>query len=319
MSRSRAAALRRYPFPRLLVLVALGLVAGLLLVACGGSDSASASNDGGGEADGATSSRPAGLENFDGTDRTEEFGMTEEELVESIEEVEGFVAACMRDAGFEYVPLDAGGVREAMDSLGTLPGVSDEEYVAQFGYGLSTQPENPGLATVFGEQNLEIVANLSAADQTAYIRSLIGENLRATFVVLLDDENFELAGGCTLAAVEQVFNAEQLSPTYFNPVDALVAADPRFIAAQTEWAGCMREAGFDFDVQEDAEDYVVEQLDMITGGGDPSTLSGPAAEQLRDLQGEERAIAAADFECTEEHVDEIEEQVEIEITGIQPD
>jgi hypothetical protein len=52
----------------------------------------------------------------------EEFGMTEEELVTAIEDVEASIATCMTAAGFEYIPIDPVTFREAMGSLTRVPG-----------------------------------------------------------------------------------------------------------------------------------------------------------------------------------------------------
>ena len=43
---------------------------------------------------------------------TEEFGLTKEGLVRSIEAVESLIAQCMNDAGFEYIAVDYNTVRK---------------------------------------------------------------------------------------------------------------------------------------------------------------------------------------------------------------
>jgi hypothetical protein len=45
---------------------------------------------------------------------TEEFGLTKEGLVKSIEAVESLIAECMSDAGFEYIAVDYNTVRRGM-------------------------------------------------------------------------------------------------------------------------------------------------------------------------------------------------------------
>ena len=287
---------------KLPVFVAACLAVVLLVAACGGGSGAS--------------DEPANVDNTSSTiGRGEEFGMTEAELVVRIEAVEDLIGSCMSGAGFEYVPLDATSVRAAMDALGTVATLSDEEYVAQFGYGLSTDFENLGVQTIFGEQNVQIFGGLAEDDQVAYLRTLLGEDTDATFVFTLDDEDFSSTGGCTRTAVEQQFSLDELSPSYFNPIDALVDADPRLIAARAAWATCMREDGFDYGRQEDAEDDISDRFDEITGGEDPDALVGSTRDALLALQGEERAIALRDFECSEEHYDDVEEEVEDELIG----
>ena len=298
---------------RFVTLLAMALAALMLVVACGGSSSSSGSSgggNGGGTGDGG--SDPGA----DFTGRTEEFAMTEAELVAKIEAVEERIGACMQEAGFEYVPLDATTVRDAMDSLGTLVGVPDEDFVAQFGYGISTVFDEPGEMIIFGDQNIRILESLSEGDQVAYLRTLLGEDTEATFVLTLDDEDFEPIGGCTRTAVEAEFSADVVSGRFGNPFDVAVENDPRMIAAREDWARCMREEGYDYDRQEDAEDEIAERFEEIVGDEDPESLTGPALAELRELQGEERAVAARDDECSVEFLDDVEDAIEEELSGV---
>jgi hypothetical protein len=244
----------------------------------------------------------------------EEFGMTEEQLVATIDAVESSIADCMSEAGFEYIPIDAETFRDAMDLVGgSPPGFTDEEFVAQYGYGITTLP--PKSEFRFGDENQRIFDDLSSEDQVAYTRTLVGDHETATFVLMLEQEDFLPAGGCTETAIEEVFTPEQLSPSFFNPFDALVEQDPRMIEAQENWSNCMKGAGFEYATQGDPEDEFVERLQTLTGGADPATLEGSDKEALEQLQGEERAIAAVDFECASEHIDDVEAQVEQDISG----
>jgi hypothetical protein len=170
---------------------------------------------------------------------TEEFGLTPKQLVQSIEKVEALISKCMRDKGFQ------------LSADKKMSGVSEEEFIDKYGFGLSTlytgQP--PQLATGYspakvglGERNIEIYKHLSPADQVAYNRALFGENTDATFAVGLEAENFSRTGGCTRKAIEQVFEPEQLKATYYNPKDALINKDPRMKAALRKYAAEMRKA-----------------------------------------------------------------------------
>ena len=274
----------------------------LVLAACGGG------SDDSGEPQQTT---PSG----NGTQEVgrEEFGMTEEELVSAIEDVEANIATCMTAAGFEYIPIDPVTFREGMSSLSSVPALSDEEFVAQYGYGFTTLPPTQRFRA--GEENEAFFNDLSAADQVAYERTLWGDNTQATFVYMLENEDFEGAGGCTKTAIEEVFTEEQLDPNFQNPFDILVEQDPRYVAAVGEWSACMSEAGYDYESPEDAEDELLERFDDLTKGADPTTLTESDAEALVDLQAEERAIALADLACAQEFLIPVEEQVERDISG----
>ena len=299
-------------------LLTFGLVMGILLAACAGgaaspnpSPSAPASTDATGQPD---------------LQRTEEFGMTQEELVTNIEAVESRIAKCMSDAGFEYIAVDYDTVRKGMIADKSLPGVSDEDYIAQFGYGISTlytglSPQTADAGTPakigLGEQNVRIFNSLSPADQVAYSRTLFGEHTDATFAVSLEAEDFSRTGGCTRAAIEQVFTPEQLSVTYVNPKDALIEQDPRMIAALVEFSDCVREAGFNYNHPGEIEPDIKNRLFAITKGAPPEALSADARTALTELQGEERTIAKVATTCEEDIVEPVYAQIERELYASQ--
>lgn len=246
---------------------------------------------------------------------SEEFGLTMEQLTQKVEEVEGLIGECMRAAGFEYVPVDFGTVRKAMLADKTAPGLSDEEFVAQYGYGYSTQFDKPSIQIGRGEENLRIYEGLPAGDKVAYDLTLFGENTSAAFAVALEDENFSETGGCTRSAVEEAFDADALAGSYVNPGDLQIEQDPRVIAATEEWSDCVGLNGYDYSHPDDIRDDIVERFNAITQDQDPRTLTGSALDALTQLQGEERAIAQVDVTCEEEYLEPVIEEVETEIYG----
>ena len=152
------------------------------------------------------------------------------------------IAQCMREHGFEYVAADYATVRKGMTADKSLPGMKEEEFIENYGLGISTfySGKPPQLAEGYsparvglGDRNVEIFKKLSPADQAAYNRALLGENTDATFAVGLETENFSRCGGCTLKAIKKVFKPEQIKETYYNPKDALINKDPRMKAALT--------------------------------------------------------------------------------------
>jgi hypothetical protein len=101
-----------------------------------------------------------------------------------------------------------------------------------------------------------------------------------------------------------------------NPKDVLVENDPRIIQAEDNWTECMRDAGYEY---EDDQDEIIEEyeerLDALLDGDNPSTLTGPRAEALRQMQQEEIAVSLVDLECQVEYTDDVFREVEIEIFG----
>lgn len=270
----------------------------------------------------AGSRAPAGL-------GTEEFGMTQKQLVQSIEKVEELISKCMGEQGFQYVAADHNTVRAGMSADKKLPGLSEEQFIAQHGFGVSTMYTGlpPQLATGYspakvglGERNVQIFKNLSPADQAAYNRALFGENTGATFAVALETENFSQCGGCTQKAIQQVFNTEQLKPSYYNPKDALVNQDPRMKAALRYYAREMKKAGFDYNHPDEVEADIRARLNSLTNGGrvpvEKMTPGQRAA--LMKLQEYERRAALKSHKLTEEAIVPTEEKIHEEMFSRKP-
>ena len=282
--------------------------------ASGGADtSAAASADGG--------SGQAGAKEELGT---EEFGLTKRQLHDAVEKVELLIAQCMREHGFEYVAADYVTVKKGMSADKSLPGVSEEEFTASHGFGVSTlytglapqlsdgySPAKVGL----GERNVEIYKNLSPTDQAAYNHALLGENLDATFAVGIETEDFSRCGGCTRKATEQVFPAERLKASFYNPKDAAINKDPRMKAALRKYAAAMRKAGFAYDHPDQVEPDLRQRLQAVTRGGTiPVAKMSPEQQAaLKQLQDLERRVAVLSFELQQEYFEPVEKQIEREM------
>jgi hypothetical protein len=252
----------------------------------------------------------------------EEYGMTMKELFTAIENVETEISKCMSEAGFEYVAADYNTVRRGMTSDKSLPGMTERQFIDQYGYGISTlytglAPQLSELRTPaqigLGEQNVQIFMSLSPADQVAYSHTLFGEHADATFAVALETEDFSRTGGCTRSAIEKFFTPEQMNATFLNPFDALVEKDPRMAAANTEYAGCLRSAGFEYNHERDIEPDLRKKLDTITAGQPLEALSSDAQSALTNLQNYERSLASAATDCERKYLDPVADQVEREL------
>ena len=96
----------------------------------------------------------------------------------------------------------------------------------------------------------------------------------------------------------------------------LVESDPRVVEANANWVACMQDAGYDGYVEQDEIiGEFEERLEELTEGEDPATLTGARAEELKQLQQEEIAIALADLECQIAYLRPVIEAVEIEVFG----
>lgn len=250
---------------------------------------------------------------------TEEFGLSATDLAKRIEDTEALIATCMSNEGFQYVALDSASVLSAMTTDQTAPGLSDEDYVKQYGLGITTQLDKPIVEFSAGPENTTLLDSLPAGEQVAFRRKLWGDRPDWNLVRALEEEDFSATQGCTRSAAEQTFSADELSGSYVNPTDVLIEQDPRMIAAIAEWSDCMREEGYEYDTPDQAERDLRDRLETITKGQDPQTLSGPSLDALTELQGEEVAMAGVFTDCEEEHIEEVQAQVEAEVFGAPQD
>src|SRR5258705_815409 len=217
----------------------------------------------------ATAQAPKGL-------GTEEFGMSPRELVQAIEKTEELIARCMREQGFQYVAADHNTVRAGLPADKRLPGLSEEEFVSRYGFGVSTFYTGlpPQLSTDYsparvglGERNVQIFRGLSPADQVAYNRALLGEDVTSTFAVALEIEDLSRTGGCTRKAVAETFKPDQLKASHYNPQDALINKDPRMKAALGFWQREMKKVGFEYGHPDEIEPDLRNRLAPLTEGG----------------------------------------------------
>ena len=255
---------------------------------------------------------------------TQEFGLTPRQLVQSIEKIEVLISKCMREQGFQYVAVDYITVRKGMSADKNMPGLSEEEFIDRYGFGVATMYTGrpPQLSTGYspakvglGERNVQLYKNLSPADQVAYNRALFGENTDATFAVGLETENFSRTGGCTRKAIEQVFAPEQLKATYYNPKDALINKDPRMKAALRKYAAEMSKAGYDYNHPDEVELDITERLAALTKNGTIGVeeMSPEQRIALEKLKAYEWNVAKITFELQEEIFDPVEAEIEKEM------
>ena len=292
----RSAAPRRAPGPRRLFLI--GAAIAMAASACSG---------------GALASDGAGDKPLPGI---KEFGLNEEQYAAHIEKVQALIATCMRNAGFEYIPVDVQTIELAQASVRSEPGMTREEYKKLWGLSVTTRFDDPVQTIGQGSQNMAIFESLSEADQVAYNRTLFGENLDSSFAFTFDEEDFSSTGGCTRKAVEATFTPEQVKGTYVNPKDVLVSSDPRVQEANRNWSICMREYGYNYvDDQDEIIQEYEDRLDALLEGDDPADLTGDRLEALHALQKEEIAASLADLDCQIRYTDDVIREVEIEVFG----
>jgi hypothetical protein len=199
------------------------------------------------------------------------------------------VAACMAEAGFEYVPtlthFFVG--EEDAPQIGT-----SRESAEQYGYGMTTGWVDPTVQQATGEDpNTAILAAMSDAERHEYLLAMTGPSSSSG-----SDGEADFADlGCYGRALELLETPAQQDPVYraltaeMARIDAdAVPADPRVVQADAEWSECMADAGHPgYPRQPDASARWAEEL------GDSYTAGGALAVR-------ERALATADWDCRDQ-------------------
>ncbi len=224
--------------------------------------------------------------------------------------VEGQIRECMRAQGFDYTPVDPFARQQALTGKARL---SDEEFLKQFGYGISTLF---GRGNAQSDPNDRIRKSLSATDRAAYDRALWGENRGATFAEALDSGDFSELGGCTKQASDRVFGGTQLLTAIVGRLDDLderIVQDQRMVEATKKWSACMADKGYRYEEPDAIDEDFLKRFRSLVGVGvrpgatappDPGTSYDRAA--LTDLQREEVRAANADLECEKREITPVE-------------
>jgi hypothetical protein len=294
--RARACRSAAAPLALLVVCAALGLVG------CG-SDTSTAGTS-------TSSSGAAGGGNVE-----DQLGFDQSGITARQSRVEGRIRDCMKAQGFDYVPVDPFAQRAAVTGAARL---SDEDFLRQFGYGISTLWGRGGATA---DPNQRIRASLGAADRRAYDRVLWGDDPGATFQAAVDSGDFTKLGGCTRRATSAVFGGAQVLTQLQNKLDQLderILEDQRMVRAVELWSGCMADAGYRYADPDEIDGDLTRRTEKIVGPLPGPFATGPGNGQtpppydhaaLAALQHDEVATARADLDCEQKHITPVESKV----------
>jgi hypothetical protein len=220
---------------------------------------------------------------------------------------ETVIGQCMKDAGFDYVPVNPA---EQRATLTGVRGMSEADFNKQFGFGITTLYDKQASAGT--GPNERIRAGLDAAGQAAYDRALRGEHPDADLQTALDNGDYSRLGGCTKDGAQQVFggldNLLALNEK-LNQLADKILADKRMVAAVADWSKCMADAGFaDLRYQDEVDAQLKQRLAKIVGPPDARRADYDRAA-LKALQSDEVQMVNADIKCEEKYVFPVDDKV----------
>jgi hypothetical protein len=217
---------------------------------------------------------------------------------------EDYIAVCMKDAGFDYVPDP----NRWTIFVGGYP-LDDPHWVELYGYGILNQPPDTSpQRSNYVDPNGQYVNALPGAERDAYMTTLHGD-----MNALMADPNqgngspdgWRLKGCEGWAAHQWDLHNPQ------NVLDASAEFAPLFAAitelqaklgddgtghgigmaqADASWVACMADSGYlGFTAQRDAEASIASSASSVTGS--------PSSDEYRALADKEVKMALADLDC----------------------
>jgi hypothetical protein len=240
----------------------------------------------------------------------DQLGFTRKGITAAQAKVENEIATCMKAQGFDYVPGDPVAVQAALTGK---PNMTDAEFEAQFGYGISTLY---GRGTPQSDPNEKIRDALGPVDRTAYDQALSGGKPEQTFFAAVDSGDFSELGGCTKTATDKAFGGTELLNTLQRKLDELddsILADQRMVKADAAWSTCMQNAtGETFEDSAAIEDEITSAFQKIVGPPLPPGQVAPEGYDkaaLADLQRRELDLSNHDVACEKARITPVEDVV----------
>jgi hypothetical protein len=243
----------------------------------------------------------------------DQLGFCDEGIVERQSRVEGRIRDCMKAQGFDYVPIDPLAQRAALTGKARM---SDEEFLEQFGYGISTML---GRGAPQSDPNERLRKSLGGADQAAYDRALFGDNPGLTFAEAIDNDAADELGGCTKRATDAVFGGAAVLSSLqgkFDELEERINQDQRMVRAVEKWSACMAERGFEYEEPEQIDEDMIKRFKAIVGQATQQGATVPADRNapydrsaLAALKREEVKAARADLACEEREITPVELEI----------
>jgi len=287
---------------------ALGLAVVVAVAACGSSAAVADQSD----ADASLASF------FDG-----QAGSLEEVVEQWNLAVQRDAGLCMKDEGFDYAPITV----DAHLEYDEATGLSEHEWTAQFGYGISF--EDTLLAEGVNDPNAATIAGLTPPELELYYATLYGGQLASLFLsgqfdglpsVPLDEQG--CIGEATLNNGGAIVAAGLQATAASQQTAAAEAADqPDLVDAIEQWSRCMGESGFRYADHEQVTAEIRTQyaeivspvharsleldqaaIGKVLRGLDTTSVPDFDFEKLARLQEFEIAVATQDLVCFDAHV-----------------
>lgn len=246
----------------------------------------------------------------------------EDDFVEQERQIERSVQECMQQQGFEYNPRDVSDTTFFGGGSWPGEGLSEEEYAAQYGFGMSTTFDDDMFGPPVGDMdeyvdpNGELMEAMSDGERDAWQLALYGEqpDYDEETGMPIDpetgepSEDFFFGGpqGCYGDAQADVYGDFEVMMELDDEFQELydrIEADPRIAEISAKWSACMAEAGYSFENQNEMYESFFEDFNELQNEVF-SSFSGPGPdidfEELEQMSDAELEALYAPPELTPE-------------------
>ena len=186
--------------------------------------------------------------------------------------VEADIHECMKAQGFDYVPIDPFAQRAAVTGASRL---SDEDFLNQFGYGISTLWGRGGAQSDPNQRCARASARRTGAPTTARC----GGEPRRDVPGRGRQRRLHKARGLHPQGDRERFGGAQVLTQLQGKLDQLderILADQRMVRASERWTSCMAEAGYHYEDPDEIDSDLTKRMEKIVG---------PVARPVRDRPG----------------------------------
>jgi len=208
------------------------------------------------------------------------------------------VATCMKDAGFEYVPVVTSPDSVVLDE--DVPPPGSRAFREQFGYGLASSPWQDVAAEDVPDPNAGYRAALTPGAQAAFDEELYGTpEVDAAGITAQ-------VGGCANAAWDDVYGVLASNPGWDRLLAEMDALQDRALDAQAArdvdraWSRCMADRGHVGLADPAAAEESVRTLLAGAQVRAEDGLVAADAGSLADVGAAEVTLAVADLDCQEQ-------------------
>ena len=211
----------------------------------------------------------------------EQLGFSREGIMERQSRVEGRIRDCMKAQGFDYVPVDPFAQQQALTGKARM---SDEEFIKQFGYGISTL-FGRGDAAV-GSQRADPQEPLGGRPRRLRSRALGREPRRDVRRRRSTPATSASSAAARRRRPMRCSEEPRVLAALVGKLDELderIVQDQRMVKAAEKWSACMADKGYRYEEPDEIDEDLSKRFQAIVGPGRQARRDGATGSPARAM------------------------------------